>query len=884
VLAEVLQVERVGVEQHFFDDLGADSMLMTRFCARVRKRDGLPSVAITDVYRHPTIRALAAAVAGPEPAPDQAAQSALPPLALPEPDEGRARATTAEYMLCGALQFMMFVAYVYLVSVVTTRGYRWIAEGAGVLDFYLRAVVFGGGLFAGLCVLPILAKWLLVGRWRPQRIRIWSLGYFRFWLVKSLIRANPLNFLINGSPLYALYLRALGAKVGRGVAVFGHAVPVCTDLLTIGDNAVIRKDTAFSCYRATDGWIETGRVTLGNDVFIGEATVIDIETSLGDGAQLGHTSSLHAGQAVPAGERWHGSPAVPTDVQYQDVAPARCGTFRRMSYAVMQLATMTFLYMPLVLAGTDMLLAEQPHLADVVSADQLALTGWAFYHDALVLSALVFFGAIAIGLVFVAIVPRLLFLAIRPGRTYRLYGFQYSVHRAIVRLTNVKFFTYLFGDSSYIVHYLRWLGYDLSRVEQTGSNFGTQVAHETPYLSTVGSGSMIADGLSLMNADFSSTSFRVSRVTIGPHNFLGNRVHYPTQGRTGANVLLATKAMVPIDGPIRENVGLLGSPSFEIPRSVLRDTRLAPKSPEELRRKLRAKNWYNVRTIGLALFVRWVHVFAVTLLAIAAAHFFGRFGSAAVATEIVLGTLFTVVYFVLVERAVARFRSLTPQHCSIYDRYFWWHERYWKLVIPEFDKAYVGTPFKNLVSRALGTRLGRRVFDDGCFLAERTLVTIGDECTLNAGTAIQCHSQEDGGFKSDRARIGAHCTLGVGAFVHYGVVVGDGAHVGPDSFLMKGEEVPDGARWGGNPARELRPEEWASALPAPPAGPPGAVLNGTTLNGTTLNGTALNGTALNGTVLNGTAVPVLNGTPVPVPAKAHGRHRAPSGRHSAPSR
>ena len=26
----------------------------------------------------------------------------------------------------------------------------------------------------------------------------------------------------------------------------------------------------------------------------------------------------------------------------------------------------------------------------------------------------------------------------------------------------------------------------------------------------------------------------------------------------------------------------------------------------------------------------------------------------------------------------------------------------------------------------------------------------------------------------------------------------------PDSFLMKGEEVPPHTRWGGNPAREMR--------------------------------------------------------------------------------
>ena len=114
-----------------------------------------------------------------------------------------------------------------------------------------------------------------------------------------------------------------------------------------------------------------------------------------------------------------------------------------------------------------------------------------------------------------------------------------------------------------------------------------------------------------------------------------------------------------------------------------------------------------------------------------------------------------------------------------------------------------GTPFKNLIWRSLGVRIGKRVFDDGCYLTERTLTTIGDDVMLNAHSKIQCHSQEDGTFKSDRTTIGHGCTIGVGAMVHYGVTMGDGSVLAPDSFLMKGEEIPPHARWGGNPAREM---------------------------------------------------------------------------------
>ena len=62
VLADIVGTEQVSVDDHFFDDLGADSMLMARFCARVRKQPDLPAVSMPDIYQHPTIRSLSAAL------------------------------------------------------------------------------------------------------------------------------------------------------------------------------------------------------------------------------------------------------------------------------------------------------------------------------------------------------------------------------------------------------------------------------------------------------------------------------------------------------------------------------------------------------------------------------------------------------------------------------------------------------------------------------------------------------------------------------------------------------------------------------------------------------------------------------------------------------
>jgi non-ribosomal peptide synthetase-like protein len=805
VLAGVLHVDRVPVDSNFFDDLGADSLVMAHFCARVRKRGDLPPVAMKDVYAHPTISGLAEALAGDAHA--SARPPAAPVLELPTPT------TTREYVVCGALQALFYLGYSYLGVLAAIEGYEWMVAGSQGVESYLRVVLFSAVAFLVVSAVPIAAKWLIIGRWKPQSIRIWSLAYVRFWVAKTLIRSNPGVHMIIGSPLYGLYLRALGAKVGPRAVILSKHIPVCTDLLTIGAGTVIRREAHFLCYRAQAGRIEIGPVTLGRDVFVGEATVLDINTAMGDGAQLGHSSSLHSGQSVPDGERWHGSPAQRTETNYLRVAPAQCGTLRRATYAALSLIGILFLIAPLLEGGLGLLFYEVSSLVEVldpsVQSSAGAVTVRGHVIESLAFSAVLFFGAVLVGLLAVGIVPRVLGVFIKPDRVYPLYGFHYSAHRVIAGLGRQKFLGLLFGDSSYMVHFLSWVGYCLYPVVQTGSNFGCEVATSNPALTRVGRGTMIADGLNVINDEISSTSFRVSQATIGPNNFFGNYVTYPSGGRTGENCLLAIKAMVPLDGKMREGVGLLGSPSFEIPRSVERDSRYDHlRTGEALRRGLAAKNRFNLWTIGIFLFTRWIGIFLITVIDVAAFElFYGVFGHTVMAALVALSVVVATVYYALVERCLEAISPPPPPICSIYDPRFWWIERIWKLHPIHFMHIFDGTPFKGMIWRLIGVRIGKRLFDDGVYISEPTLTTVGDDCVFNYLSMIQCDSQEDGTYKSGRATLGNGCTLGVSTFVHYGVTMGDGSVLTADSFLMKGEDVPAGAQWGGNPAREMRHEQ-----------------------------------------------------------------------------
>ncbi|HKR57068.1 MAG TPA: Pls/PosA family non-ribosomal peptide synthetase, partial [Gemmatimonadales bacterium] len=673
--------------------------------------------------------------------------------------------------MCGALQALFYLAFSYASVLAAIEGYRWIVAGSQGLTLYLRLVGYSAAGFILLCATPIAAKWLLIGRWKPQAIRIWSPAYLRFWIVKTLMRSNPIVYWLVGSPLYGLYLRALGAKVGAGAVILSRQIPVCTDLLSIGAGAVIRREVNLQCYRARAGRIEVGPVAIGRDAFVGEMSVLDIDSRLGDDAQLGHSSSLHSGQSVPAHERWHGSPARPTETNYKRVPSAPCGPTRRTVHGVLILAAILLIYAPLMEAGAGILFS--------------GATSGTVAVQALVLSTVLVFGSILLGLAAVGTIPRLLRGFLKPDTVYPLYGFHHAVHRVTSGLSRMKFLPLLFGDSSLIVPFLRWAGWRLSPVVQTGSNFGTEVTTSNPFLTSVGSGTMAADGLNIITDEISSTSFRVSEARIGRQNFLGNYVNFPAGAATGDNCLFATKAMVPLDGEPREGVGLLGSPPFEIPRSVERDSWYDHRRHgEALANALAAKNRFNLLTVGLFLVTRWVGVFLIAVIDLAAiALFRDTAGHAVMAAMFAMSAVVAAVYYAAVEGAFERFGPPPPQICSIYDPAFWWVERTWKLHPIHFLGLFDGTPFKNALWRLIGVRLGARVFDDGVYISEPTLTTIGDDSVLNHQSVIQCESQEDGTYKSGRTVIGGRCTIGVGAFVLYDVTMGDGATLAPDAFL-----------------------------------------------------------------------------------------------------
>jgi non-ribosomal peptide synthetase-like protein len=583
------------------------------------------------------------------------------------------------------------------------------------------------------------------------------------------------------------------------------------DLLSIGDDTIIRQDATLSGYNVVSGHVRPGRISIGSRVYISEATVLDINSQMGDDTQLGTSSCLHENQRVPEGKIYQGSPAVETATNYNRVPPLKFSQFNRNAYTVYLIVTSVIFGFPVLFLIIN-LLANY----GVTAFETSAVNGTLATLSTLLLATFgLYFAGVLLELARVMIMPRLIRPFLVADKVHPLYGTQYHLARLMTGFSNSQTLSVLFGDSSMIVHYLSYLGYDMSESTQTGSNFGVAQTHNSPFLCKFSRNTLVSDGLKLMNVDVSNTSFKISQITMPSDTYLGNAIHYPVGSKVGENCLIATKAMVPIDGETREGVGLLGSPPFEIPRSVLRDQKFEHfKEPSVLKKRLKMKLTSNLWTVALFIFKTISQVFLISCMAWGTWKIFNsaELSSASLSGVLsglgIISTLFVIFYGILFERIASKFKRMRPLYCSLYDQAFWNHERYWKMSLMTTVGLFSGTPMMSFFLRLRGMKIGKMFFDDGAGFPEPELVSVGDHCTFNAASVIQCHSLEDGTFKSDYVSVGSGCNFGVGAFVHYGTKIESDTTILADSFVMKGSTIGQGITWGGNPAREKLAEQF----------------------------------------------------------------------------
>ncbi|WUD62813.1 amino acid adenylation domain-containing protein [Nocardia sp. NBC_00511] len=189
----------------------------------------------------------------------------------------------------------------------------WIARNLGHLPAALLSglVLLAAGAIAG--AVSVVAKWLLVGRIGAEEHPLWSSFVWRNEVADTFVESVAAPWFARaatGTAVLNVWLRGLGAKIGRGVWCESYWLPEA-DLVTLGDGATVERGCVVQTHLFHDRIMAMDTVTLGAGATLGPHCVALPAASIGAGATIGPASLVMRGDTVPPSSRWWGNPIAP---------------------------------------------------------------------------------------------------------------------------------------------------------------------------------------------------------------------------------------------------------------------------------------------------------------------------------------------------------------------------------------------------------------------------------------------------------------------------------------------------------------------------------------------------------------------------------------------
>ena len=172
-------------------------------------------------------------------------------------------------------------------------------------------VLLAAGVAAG--VIAAAAKWLVIGRVRAGEHPLWSSFIWRNELSDAFVETVAAPWFANaatGTPVLNWWLRAMGARIGRGVWCESYWLPEA-DLVSLGDGTNVQRGCVVQTHLFHDRVMAIDSVRLDAGATLGPHCVALPAAQLGAAATVGPGSLVMRGDHVPDHTRWQGNPIAP---------------------------------------------------------------------------------------------------------------------------------------------------------------------------------------------------------------------------------------------------------------------------------------------------------------------------------------------------------------------------------------------------------------------------------------------------------------------------------------------------------------------------------------------------------------------------------------------
>lgn len=311
--AEVLAVPPTQIPRDAdFFSLGGDSLRAGRLVSALRN-EFIVQIPISVIFNQGTVECIAAHL-------DQVLKTA-------PTEDANHNIPTCETTCSSSRPWLMLVQlFPMLVVYPMRRGFQWTTfilalsytqawptnrSVVGRLFNLTMCIMFARLLIR--CIAPwvgILAKWVIIGRYKEGIYPMWSMYHTRWWLVEKTVSLCGKGFFNSTDGTKRLYYRLMGAKIGKNVKLSGVQLGEW-DLVEIGDGSVLTRCVCrpFAAERNTAMYL--GRIVVGKNCFVGISSILAAGTSVPDDTCIGLNSSSWELQDADESNRFLSPSAAP---------------------------------------------------------------------------------------------------------------------------------------------------------------------------------------------------------------------------------------------------------------------------------------------------------------------------------------------------------------------------------------------------------------------------------------------------------------------------------------------------------------------------------------------------------------------------------------------
>ena len=760
-----------GVDEDFFA-LGGGSLAAAHVVVRVRER--FPAVTVGDIYDRPRLGDFAAFL------------DELEPEAEVEP-------RTVRPVGRGA-QLVQILATIPLLTVTGLQWLTWLGVannvGAGLGATWAQPVPWWVlAVMAVLLLLPAgrmvvtagLCRLLLTGVKPGVYPRAGSV-HLRIWAAERLVESSN-TVSLAGAGWLTTFARLLGGKVGHGVDM--HTLPPVTGLLTVGDGASIEPEVDLAGHWVDGDVVHVGTVEIGADAVVGARSTLLPGARLGDGALVEIGSAVVG--TVKAGKRYAGSPALKRGKRGSSW-PSEPAPHSRVWSLIYQLSAVLLGGMPLVaLAAGLALVVWGVRDADGLTGLALRTALWSIPGALLALAVFAAFTLVAIRVLSIGLTPG--FHPVHSRTAWQAWCSERIMDAA-------RNWLYPLYASMLTPVWLRMLGARIGR----GVEASTVLL--IPSLTTVRDGAFLADDTMVAPYELGSGWMRLEHAQVGKRAFLGNSGIASAGRKVPARGLVAVLSSAPQKA--KKGTSWLGSPPQKLPRAVAHTDDARTYEPP---RRLKAARgaWETLRLVPVWLsFLLLISVLGL----MQSVHQQWGFAVAALTSGLVLAYAGLVALVITVLAKWLFVGRIRAGEQPLWSSFVWRNEVADSFVellaAPWMARAATGTPVLGAMLRLLGSRIGRGVWCESYWLPEADLITLGAGATVNRGCVVQTHLFHDRIMQIDAVELEDGATLGAHCVALPASSIGAGSTVGPASLVMRGDRIPAGTRWQGNPISPWR--------------------------------------------------------------------------------